>query len=38
MRLEQFTVKENKIKPYKFPDLVIEKHDEFYIVYNSWVF
>ena len=32
MSLEQFTVKENKIKPYKFPDLVIEKHDEFYIV------
>ena len=32
MSLEQFTVKENKIKPYKYPDLDIEKHDEYYIV------
>ena len=32
MSLEQFFERENTITPYQFPDLVIEKHDDFYVV------
>ena len=32
MSLEQFFARENTITPYQFPDLIIEKHDEFYVV------
>ena len=32
MSLEQFFTRENKIEPYQFPKLVIEKYDGFYVV------
>ena len=32
MSLEQFFERKNTITPYQFPDLVIEKHDDFYVV------